>query len=140
MIYSPLIPELNVSNFAESLRFYVSILGFEVKYQRADPAFAFLELNGAQLMLEVVQEDSWLLAELVKPFGRGMNLSIRCTDVVATATSLDAAGFSFFEPMHEAWYITQGVEYGQRQCIVADPDGYLLRLTQKMGIRPICAS
>lgn len=137
MHYNQLVPELNITNLAESLHFYTAILGFEIKYQRSNPDFAFIALNGAQLMLEEIQPDSWLMGELVRPFGRGMNLSIECQDIVATAANIHAAGISLFEELHEAWYATDDGEFGQRQLIVADPDGYLLRLTKEIGKRPI---
>jgi hypothetical protein len=37
----------------------------------------------------------------------------------------------------EGWYRTGGVETGQRQFLVQDPDGYLLRLAEVLGERPI---
>lgn len=69
-----LVPELVASDFENSLRFYVASLGFEVKYRRENPAFAYLERERAPLMLEVRLHDSWVLGELHAPFGRGINL------------------------------------------------------------------
>lgn len=51
-------------------------------YQRPEDGFAYLDSNGAQVMLEQADPDAgqWLTAPLSKPFGRGINLQI---DVVA---------------------------------------------------------
>ena len=39
MAYNPLVPELGVSNFASSLRFYTAVLGFRVEYERPELDF-----------------------------------------------------------------------------------------------------
>ena len=137
MKFNSLIPEFNVSNFESSLHFYTSIIGFKVKYHRNNPPFAFLELNESQLMLEEVRPDSWLAGELVKPYGRGMNLCIRSPDIEITKNKIIEAGLGFFEEIYDAWYVIEnGAQYGQRQFVVTDPDGYLLRITQEIGARP----
>ncbi|MFT5592212.1 MAG: lactoylglutathione lyase [Oceanicoccus sp.] len=138
MHYNSLIPEINVSNFQKSLDFYTSIIGFTIKYQREEPNFAFLELNESQLMIEEVRHDSWLAGELIKPYGRGINLSIRSPDIEHTKNKVIEFGLDFFEPIYDVWYETEhGEPYGQRQFIVSDPDGYLLRMTQEISL---CAS
>ena len=47
-----LIPELDVSDLGQSLEFYVSLIGFEVLYEREEERFAYLTLDDAHLMLE----------------------------------------------------------------------------------------
>ena len=78
------VPELMVCDLDISLAFWVSCLGFKVAYQRPEDEFAYLDLNGAQVMLERVDSEAgqWLTAPLEKPFGRGINLQI---DVEAVA-------------------------------------------------------
>ena len=48
---------------------------------------------------------------------------------------LAAAGWPLFMPVEDKWYRAGDRELGQRQCVVADPDGYLLRLAQEIGFR-----
>ena len=45
-------PELDVSDLDCSLTFYVDVVGFSVLYDRPEERFAFLDLDGARLMLE----------------------------------------------------------------------------------------
>ncbi len=52
MRWNPLVPELSVNDIVESLDFYVKGIGFTVLFTRDEPLFAYLDLNGAQLMLE----------------------------------------------------------------------------------------
>jgi catechol 2,3-dioxygenase-like lactoylglutathione lyase family enzyme len=47
-----LVPELVCSDLARSLDFYVGVLGFAVVYERTEERFAYLEREGAELMLE----------------------------------------------------------------------------------------
>jgi catechol 2,3-dioxygenase-like lactoylglutathione lyase family enzyme len=49
---SRLIPELEVEDLDRSLVFYTGIIGFTVHYARPEERFAFLELEGVNLMLE----------------------------------------------------------------------------------------
>ena len=51
-----LVPELSVSSFEKSLDFYTRVLGFSVAYQREEEGFAFLTINGAQLMIDELDE------------------------------------------------------------------------------------
>lgn len=50
-------PELSVSNIEISKRFYLQI-GFHIVYERKEDKFAFLELEGNQLMIEEIN-DHW---------------------------------------------------------------------------------
>jgi hypothetical protein len=40
-------------------------------------------------------------------------------------------------PMEEKWYRANDTQLGNRQFIVQDPDGYLLRFFQDLGTRKI---
>ena len=51
-VMNRLIPELDVSDLDRSLAFYVDVVGFRVLYDRPEERFAFLDLDGARLMLE----------------------------------------------------------------------------------------
>lgn len=67
-----MVPELTVSDFDKSLEFYTSGLGFEVAFSRSgEVAFAYVDFEGAQLMLEQLHEDGWNVAGLERPYGRG---------------------------------------------------------------------
>lgn len=139
MRFNPLVPELQVRDFERSLGFYRDVLGFEILYMRGEERFAFLDREGAQLMIEqtVDQERGWDTAELLPPFGRGINFQIRVGDVDALYASLEAQGVPFFRPMEEKWYRRNDELLGNRQFLVQDPDGYLLRFYQDLGVKPV---
>ncbi|MFP3496716.1 VOC family protein [Pseudomonas sp. SIMBA_059] len=136
-----LVPELMVTNLDSSLGFWVSRLGFKVAYQRPEDGFAYLDLNGAQVMLEQVDSNAgqWLTAPLTKPFGRGINLQIDVEAVAPIIQKLDTAGCPLYRACKDTWYRADNVEVGQREFIVQDPDGYLVRLVERLGERPACS-
>jgi len=134
MIFNKLIPELSVTDIQESLRFYTEIIGFKVEYSRPEEKFYFLSIDGAQLMVEEIN-NHWWTGELERPFGRGLNFQIEVDDVSAIIGRLEEAGIALFRPLKESWYRGDGVEFGQLEFLVQDPDGYLLRFIQDIGER-----
>jgi catechol 2,3-dioxygenase-like lactoylglutathione lyase family enzyme len=135
-----LVVELLVSDFVRSLRFYMEVLGFKKLYERPEEAFAYLDRNGAQIMIvqhEAGDARSWIAGDLVQPFGRGMNLEIEVEDAEALHASCVRHGARIFLAPEEKWYRRDALLLGVRQFIVLDPDGYLLRLSQSLGTRAV---
>ncbi|WP_242198629.1 MULTISPECIES: VOC family protein [unclassified Pseudomonas] len=132
-----LVPELMVTDLNASLEFWVSWVGFNVAYQRLEEGFAYLDLNGAQVMLEQIdpRANQWQTAALDLPLGRGMNLQIDVAAVGPVLERLDAAAYPMFKPCKDVWYRAGEVEVGQREFLVQDPDGYLVRLVERLGER-----
>ncbi len=136
MHWSLLIPELTVSDFGESVRFYVDTLGFTVKYRREQPPFAFLEFEGAQVMLEQHHSSGWNVEGLIRPFGRGINLQIACEHVTALRDRVLSNEHRLYMDLEERWYEAGEQLVGQLAFLVQDPDGYLLRFIQRLGEKP----
>lgn len=136
---NPLIPELIVSDLQRSLDFYCQVLGFKIEYQRPEDKFAFLSYNGSQLMLEEDYEDEspWRVGPLERPFGRGMNLSIKCPDSEVLSRAIENAGHTLRKPIEERWYRDNDLMNGQLNFLVLDPDGYLLRFNQNLGSKAV---
>lgn len=133
--WSALVPELTVGHLEASLHFYAAA-GFSVRFQRDAPAFAYLELGQVQLMLEQEHERGWNVTPLDRPLGRGVNFQIEVPDADAVRSGLAAIGVTMFREIKESWYsIAPHLETGQREFLVQDPDGYLLRFAQRLGIR-----
>jgi catechol 2,3-dioxygenase-like lactoylglutathione lyase family enzyme len=133
-----LVPELSITNFEKSLYFYTQILGFSVAYQRPEEGFAFLTLGNAQIMIdEIGKSRTWATGELDFPLGRGMNLQIEVKSVEPLLESLKANQIELFMQPEEKWYRVDDYEAGNKQFLVQDPDGYLLRFAEDLGRRPI---
>lgn len=138
MKFNALVPELNVSDFSKSLMFYTDILGFSVAYDRPEEGFAFLVLGEAQLMIEqIVDGSTWQTAALDFPLGRGINFEIEVDSIQPILTRLRETNIPLFVPPEEKWYRVGDYESGNRQFLVQDPDGYLLRFTEDLGQRAV---
>lgn len=133
-----LIPELCVSNYETSRKFYVDILGFKILYDRIEEGFAMLEYQGSQLMIDQMPESGsrWETGDMQKPYGRGINIQIDTDNAEALAKRIKDAGLSLFMEIEEKWYRAEDKQLGNRQFLVQDPDGYLLRFAQDLGERP----
>jgi catechol 2,3-dioxygenase-like lactoylglutathione lyase family enzyme len=136
--WAKLVPELVVAELEASLRFWRDLIGFSVAYDRPEAGFAYLDLAGAQVMLEQrsTADDQWVTGPLEAPQGRGINFQIEVPALQPILDRLAAAGWPLFMAPEEAWYRAGEVEHGQRQFLVTDPDGYLLRLAEGIGERP----
>ncbi len=134
-----LVPELLVTDLAASLGFWCGLLGFHLVYDRPDERFACLDRDGARVMLEQQSETErqWRTAPLEPPLGRGINFQIEVTDLAPSLGRLAQASWPLFMPPEEKWYRSGNTESGQRQFLVQDPDGYLLRLITDLGERPV---
>ena len=130
-----LVPELICSDLERSRAFYCGVLGFGVRYARHEERFLYLERDGAELMLEQPLESDRLFprAELVRPFGRGVNLEIDVDDVEAVHSAVLGAGLEPFLPLEERSYARAEDVIRVRQFAVEDPDGYLLRFSQRLA-------
>ena len=133
--FARLVPELDVLDFVRSRWFWCDVLGFGVAYQRLESGFAFLERQGAQIML-CQCNGNWETAPLERPLGRGINFQIFVESIEPILTSLAAVDWPLFAPPHEAWYRIGTEEVGLRQFLVQDPDGYLVRFAEDLGRRP----
>lgn len=135
-----LVPELSITDLAASLRFYCGLLGFSQRYARPEEGFAYLEREGAELMLDQLglgRDFDPGLHGAPRPYGRGVNLQIRCASVVPLLAALEGAGAALHLPPEDRWYRRGRTETGNRQFVAADPDGYLLRFYQDLGERPL---
>ena len=142
-----LVPELDVADLRVSLEFYVELIGFRVLYERPAERFAYLERDGAELMLQEAAGPGrrFRTAPLHQPFGRGVNFQLAVRDVDAIYRRVLAAGGTPVVEIEECWYevdVTGGgaarprrTEAGNRQFVVADPDGYLWRPYLDLGVR-----
>jgi uncharacterized glyoxalase superfamily protein PhnB len=129
-----LTPELCCTNIKISLSFYIETLGFTIQYQRKEDRFAMLERQGARIMLEEIlgTNRTWITGTLESPFGRGMNLEIKTNKIDELYDSVLKAGAPVFLPIEEKRYRVNDILLVNRQFIVLDPDGYMLRFSQNI--------
>lgn len=133
-----LVPEFAVSDWRRSKAFYCDVLGFDCAYERVEEGFCYLRLGAAELMIDQIGEgrtfDGGHLPEN-HPFGRGLNVQIRVAEIGPMIEALARIGHPLFLDVEEKWYRIGAEEAGNRQFVVADPDGYLLRFYEELGSR-----
>lgn len=125
MKFNSLIPELSVSNINVSKNFYLS-LGFKIKYERQEDKLCFLELENNQIMLQE-ENGIWQTGSLEYPFGRGINISMAISDVENMYKKLKQKNIKFFVDLEVHKYRVDDKIYDDKEFLIQDPDGYLLR-------------
>ena len=125
MKFNSLIPELTVTNINKSKEFYQSI-GFNVKYERKEDKFCFLELEKNQIMIEEIN-NHWNVGKLEYPFGNGINISMQIKDVEKLYQDLKNKKIVFFKELEKNHYRVDNKVYDDKEFLIQDPDGYLLR-------------
>ena len=126
MNFNKLIPELSVSDINKTREFYVDVLGFKICYERQEDKFIFVEKDGNQIMLEQIN-GNWNVGKMEYPFGRGINFEMTISDVDAVYERIEKAGIKLFMKMEVKDYECGNETVHQKQFLIQDPDGYLLR-------------
>lgn len=127
------IPELSVTNLEKSLNFY-KLIGFEIKYTRPENKFAFISLGQIQFMLqETSSKNKWSVAPLSYPFGNGINFQLEVDSINEIYTKLKQNNYKIAFELEENWYRQDNKLLGNKEFLVQDPDGYLLRFSEDLG-------
>ena len=125
MKFNSLIPELSVTDINTSKKFYTSI-GFIVKYERIEDKFCFLELEDNQIMIEQIN-DNWNTGVLEYSFGRGINISMSIKNIDKYYENLVNKKINMFKKLEVHEYKVNNIIYEDKEFLIQDPDGYLLR-------------
>ena len=129
MQFNSLIPELSVTDINKSKEFYLN-LGFKIKYERPEDKFCFLELEQNQIMIEQTN-DNWNTGDLEYPFGRGINISMSISNVEELYNDIKNKNIKLFKELEIHTYRVDDKEYQDKEFLIQDPDGYLLRFNNK---------
>jgi catechol 2,3-dioxygenase-like lactoylglutathione lyase family enzyme len=132
-----LTPEFKVTEFQKSLNFYTNLAGFKVLYDRPENSFAMLDKDGVRIMIELLTDKSRThkLGQLEYPFGRGMHLQIEVSAIQPLYDNFKKKGYPIYSELEDKWYRASEVEVGNRQFWVQDPDGYVLRFFEDIGVK-----
>lgn len=137
MYWNKTIPELSVTHLDTSLKFYKTI-GFKIEYERPENKFVFISLGEIQFMLqEITDNDKWNIAPLSYPFGNGINFQLEVDNIEFIYHNLKKNNYSITYDIEENWYRQDDKLLGNREFLVQDPDGYLLRFSEDLGEKEI---
>lgn len=133
MYFNKIIPELSVTNLKKSIEFYKTI-GFKIEYERIEDKFVFLSMGEIQFMLqEITENDKWDVAPLSYPFGNGINFQLEVESVDKIYNSLKKNNYKIAFEIEENWYRKDDKLLGNKEFLIQDPDGYLLRFSEDLG-------
>lgn len=125
IVFNSLIPELSVSNIEKSKKFYEN-LGFKIIYERIENKFCFMQIEDNQIMIEE-KNDNWSVGKLEYPYGNGINISMTISDIENMYNELKRKRTDFFIDIKVSEYRVNGKIYQDKEFLIQDPDGYLLR-------------
>ena len=126
MKFNSLIPELSVSSIEASKDFYVNKLGFKIEYERKEDKFIYISFEGNQIMLQEIN-NNWSVGLLEYPFGRGINFEMIVSNIDKLYNKVKASNITFFKDLMISNYRKDNKTIVQKEFLIQDPDGYLLR-------------
>ena len=135
MKFNRLVPELSVTNLERSLEFYQN-LGFKLEYDRPEKRFAFLSLEGSQLMVDEgvnLKGSRFYVGKEEYPLGRGLHFQIEVKSLSKILSLLKKYDYPLKCPVQENWFRQGRKLLGMRNVLVQDPDGYLIMFHQDLG-------
>lgn len=133
MYFNKSIPEFDVTNLNKTIEFYKTC-GFKIEYDRPESKFVFMSLGEIQFMFcELKDINKWETGKLEYPFGRGINFQLEVDNVDNIYINLKNAGYPIMIEMDENWYRQDDKLLGNKEFLVQDPDGYLLRFFEDLG-------
>lgn len=78
-------------------------------------------------------EGTWETGPLARPLGRGINFMIYVEGLDPLLDALAAANWPLLKSPEESCYSVGEQEIVQREFLVQDPDGYLLRFAEALS-------
>ena len=91
-----------------------------------DIGLPYLSFENNQIMIEEINKN-WNLGELKYPFGNGINISMSVKDVEKIYNDLKEKNIKFFLKLEVHKYRVDNEIYEDKEFLIQDPDGYLLR-------------
>ena len=137
MFWNKIIPELSVTNLKNSINFYKTA-GFKIEYDRPENKFVFISLGQIQFMLqEISDNDKWDIAPLTYPFGNGINFQLEVSNLDEIYNNFKNSNYQIAFDIEENWYRQDNKLLGNKEFLIQDPDGYLLRFSEDLGEKNI---
>ena len=89
------------------------------------------------MLQEISNNDKWQLAPLRYPFGNGINFQLEIDNVDKIYSNLKRNNYIITYEIEENWYRQDNKLLGNKEFLVQDPDGYLLRFSEDLGEKEV---
>ena len=123
-----MIPELSVFDINQTVAFYKKI-GFQIIYERREDLFIFMSFAENQFMFEQIHDEGWNTGKMLYPLGQGVNFSIAVDNIDRLYEKLINSEIEIFRELTISSYRVKNEYIQQKEFLVQDPNGYLLRFT-----------
>jgi len=122
------VPFFRVRNIAESIRYYVDGLGFQMTNKWIDEGelrWCWLQLGGAALMLQEIRRERLDPVLAAGKLGEGVSICFQCQDALEIYRGVNSRGIQTAEPFvgNNMWVVT-----------LADPDGYKIEFASPTDV------
>jgi catechol 2,3-dioxygenase-like lactoylglutathione lyase family enzyme len=134
MQWSRLVPELVVNDYDAAKRFYLDVLGFQLRFECPEDRFGYFDLAGAQIMLLGRAANC---PKFPRVTDSRMHFQIELDTLAPLLQRLQAIGHLLEKAPYVARYRGNGSVYVQREFFVRDGDGYLLRFFEHLAEEPV---
>lgn len=89
------------------------------------------------MLQEITEDDKWDIAPLTYPFGNGINFQLEVDNVDTIYKALVNNNYKIAFEIEENWYRQDNKLLGNKEFLIQDPDGYLLRFSEDLGQKQI---
>ena len=90
------------------------------------------------MLQELSDNDKWNVGELKYPFGNGINFQLEVENVNEIYNNFKSNSYTITFDIEENWYRQENKLLGNKEFLIQDPDGYLLRFFEDIGEKDIC--
>lgn len=109
-----------------------------MEYDRPENKFAFISLDEIQFMLqEIANNDKWDVSPLSYPYGKGINFQLEVENLDEIYNSFKNSNYKITFDIQENWYRQDDKMLGNKEFLIQDPDGYLLRFSEDLGEKEV---
>ena len=89
------------------------------------------------MLQEISDKDKWAVSPLTYPFGNGINFQLEVDNLDKIYNNLKDKNYKIAFDIEENWYRQDNKLLGNKEFLVQDPDGYLLRFSEYLGTKDI---
>ena len=89
------------------------------------------------MLQEIFDKDKWQITPLDYPFGNGINFQLEVNNLDEIYNNFKNSNYKIIFDIEENWYRQGGKLLGNKEFLIQDPDGYLLRFSEDLGEKEI---
>ena len=89
------------------------------------------------MLQQISDNDKWNISTLFYPFGNGINFQLEVDNLDEIYNNFKNANYKITFDIEENRYRQEDKLLGNKEFLIQDPDGYLLRFSKDLGEKEI---